>query len=165
MATIYRFIVEQKTTGSKESTGRKSNGTKASKKGAGKKGAQTTTLLGSAKGGVEHNRYMRAVNPLLNRMTGGYYEKATRVGRAGLGLVKFNKATGAFAGFSGVAIAIIVSFIIQTVLKIQNQQMAIAERKNERNYKAMENGVGGVRGQYDANVSFWDGRITYNQNK
>lgn len=164
MATIYRFIVEQKTTtDGRAGNGRKSLGGK--QKGASKGKIKTTTLLGSAKGGVEHNRYMRAVNPVLNKATGGLYEKGTRLGRAGLGLVKFNAETGAFAGLSGVAITIIISFILQTILQIQNKQRHEADKQNAHNFKMLENGVGSVHGQYEISVNMWNGRQTYNQNK
>ncbi len=163
MATIYRFIVEQKITESKNS-GRKSTGS-SGKKGASKGKAKTTTLLGSANGGVEHNRYMRAVNPVLNRMTGGYWEKGMRLGRAGLGLVKFNAETGAIAGLSGVAITIIISFVLQTIMKIQDRDRRIADKQNAQNYKMLENGIGAVHGQYEISVNMWNGRQTYNQNK
>lgn len=163
MATIYRFIVEQKTT---TSEGRKSskNQTSGSKKSVAKKG-KAVTLLGGEKGGVEHNRKMRAINPLLNKITHGYWEKGTRLGRAGLGLVKFNSETGAFAGISGVAVAIIISFIIQTVLKIQQKDIHVNEQRNHQDYKMLENGVGAIRGAYDIEVNLWNGRRTYNQNK
>ena len=167
MATIYRFIVENK---SGNGGGGKNPKTDiANPKSAGKKGKQTTSLFSymtnSGKGGVEHNRKMRAINPLLNKMTGGAWEKANRLGRAGLGLIQVDKSTGALAGFSAVAIAIIISFIIQTVLKIQARDRAKAEAANERNYKALENGFGSIHGQYTVSTNLWDGRRTYNQNK
>ena len=161
MATIYRFIVETQTKATK--SGRKS----AAESGAVKKSTgkgKWITALNSDKGGVEHNRKMRAINPLLNRLTGGNYEKATRLGRAGLGLIRFNTATGAI-GLSPVAIAIIISFIIQTVMKIQKRDINLANMRNDRNYKSLENGFGAVRGQFDITVNYWNGRRTYNENK
>lgn len=163
MATIYRFIVEQKTTsGGGRKSSKESSG--MSKKSTAKKG-KTITLLGSQKGGVEHNRLMRPINPLLNKMTGGYWEKGVRVGRAGLGLVKFDEETGKFAGVSYTAIAIIVALILQSVMKYQKQQLNIAEQKNKQNFKMLENGFGQINGAYDISVNFWTGRQTYNQNK
>ena len=165
MATIYRFIVEQKTTQS--GGGRKSSGT-TSKKGAGKKGKDSTNifgLLGMGKGGVEHNRYTRAINPLLNKATGGLWEKGARVGRAAAGLFKFSKTTGAILGVSAVAIAILVSFAIQTTLKIQQREIAKMNKLNTQNYKMLENGGGAVHGAYNIATNSWNGRHTYNQNK
>ena len=163
MATIYRFIVEQKTTSGGQ--GRKSSSTDSnfSKKTTAKKG-KWVSILGGEKGGVEHNRKMRAINPVLNKMTNGYWEKGMRLGRAGMGLVKRNTATGALA-LSGVAVAIIISFVIQTVLKIQARERQIADKQNMQDFKSMENGVGAIRGAYDISVNMWNGRRTYNENK
>lgn len=164
MATIYRFIVEQKASG--DGGGRNPVDGGGNKKGAGKK---TTTLwkyaTGSGKGGVEHNRYMRAVNPVLNKATGGAWEKATRLGRAGVGFVKVDKNTGKFAGFSAVAIVIIIQMAIMALLKWQQKEKQKADRANAQNYKMLENGVNFVRGEYDISTNIFTGRHTYNQNK
>ena len=160
MATIYRFIVENRTI---DSSGRKSgSGGGKPKKATGK--GKWTTLFGGDKGGVEHNRKLRAINPLLNRATGGWWEKGMRVGRAGGGLVKMNTSTGGL-GISAVAVAIIVSFVIQQVLKLQRKQMEIADRNNTQNYKAMENGYSAIHGEYTLTRNYWDGYMTYNENK
>ena len=161
MATIYRFIVENKTSGS--NGGRKSTDSSISKKTTAKKG-RMVSIFGGEKGGVEHNRKMRAINPLLNRMTGGQWEKGMRLGRAGAGLIQKNTETGAI-GLSGVSIAIIVAFIVQLFIKYQNKARVIAEEQNTRNYKALENGVGAVRGEYNIVVNMFSGYQTYNQNK
>ena len=164
MATIYRFIVEQKV--AKGGDGRKV--TDATSKSAAKKGRSVTLLqsaFGGGKGGVEHNRKMRALNPLVNRITGGVHEKAMRLGRAGLGLLKFDATTGAFAGLSATAIAIIVSFAIQMSMKELERQQKLAAHQNEQNFKQLENGMGAVRGQYKVATNILTGRHTYNQNK
>lgn len=158
MATIYRFIIEER---QGRSGGRT---TSNAKKGAAKKG-RNVSIFGGSKGGVEHNRKFRAINPLLNKMTGGAWEKGMRLGRAGLGLIRVNSETGAFAGFSPTAIAILVAFTIQTLLKWQNRERQKAEALNTQNFKQLENGVGAVHGQYKLSVNFWTGRTTYNQNK
>ena len=162
MATIYRFVIEQKTTGG-NGGGRKSQSSSA-KKGAGKKG-KTVTFLSSDKGGVESNRKLRAINPLINKMTHGYWEKGMRVGRAGLGLVKYDAETGKFAGLSGPAIAIIIAFVLQTIMKWQNKEREKQQQFNRHNYKAMENGFGAIHGEYETTVDILSGRVTYNENK
>ena len=162
MATIYRFIVEQKSSGT--GGGRKSSsGSGVSRKTTAKKG-KWVSIFGGEKGGVEHNRKMRAINPLLNKMTGGYWEKGMRLGRAGMGLITRNTETGKL-GFSGPAIAIIIAFIIQTLLKFQKNEINRANELNTRNFKVLENGVGAVHSQYEIVVNGWNGRQTYNQNK
>lgn len=160
MATIYKFIVEQKNLQGGE--GRKAGGGRKPK-GAGKKG-RWVSLLNSPKGGVEANRKMRAVNPLLNKMTFGYYEKATRLGRAGLGLVKRNTETGAFM-LSGTSITIIISMIIVALMKWQNYEMQKAKKQNAQDFKQLETGIGAIHGQYKIVTNVLTGRQTYNQNK
>ena len=161
MATIYRFIVENKTSGG-GSGGRKSSKTSVSKKTTGK--GKWVSILGGEHGGVEHNRKMRAINPLLNKATHGTWEKGMRVGRAAAGVITKNTATGAI-GVSWVAIAIIVAFLIQTVLKYQAIERQKMVERNNQNFKMMENGVGAIRGEYDLSVNLWNGARTYNQNK
>lgn len=162
MATIYRFIVEERQTEkASRKSGKENSGT--SKKTTAKKG-KWVSVLDSPKGGVEANRKMRAINPLLNKATGGYWEKGMRIGRAGLGLVQRNTETGKL-GLSGPAVAIIIAFVIQTVLKIQARDRAKASEMNAQNYKMLENGVGAVHGEYNISVNMWNGRHTYNQNK
>ena len=161
MATIYRFIIEQRTRATGD--GRKVRETSVSKKSTSKKG-RMVSIFGGEKGGVEHNRKMRAINPLLNRMTGGYWEKGMRLGRAGFGLVQKNTETGKI-GFSGPAIAIIIQMIIMAILKIQRNEQLKAERLNAQNFKQLENGVNAIHGQYKITTNYWNGRQTYNQNK
>ena len=163
MATIYRFIVETRR-GRGRGEGRGGDLTEgASRRGAAKKG-RWVSLFGGEKGGVEHNRKMRAINPLLNKATGGWWEKGTRIGRAGMGLVKRNTETGKL-GISGPAIAIIIAFIIQMLLKWQTFERNKATQRNNQNFKMFESGYGTMRGDYDLNVNFWTGARTYNQNK
>ena len=162
MATIYRFIVEQKA--ARESSGRKGIGASGSaKKGAAKKG-KMVSIFGGEKGGVEHNRKMRAINPLINRMTGGAWEKGMRLGRAGAGLVQRNTETGEL-GISGPAIAIIIAFAIKVGMDILAYYQRLAKEQNTQNFKQLENGVGIVNGQYEVSTHILTGRHTYNQNK
>lgn len=164
MATIYRFIVENKVTGG-SGDGRKSSSADSgiSKKTTAKKG-RYVSIIGGSKGGVEHNRKMRAVNPLLNKITHGYYEKGMRAGRAAMGLFQRNTETGKL-GISGTALTILISLMITTLLKWQNIERQKAQQANAQNYKMLENGFGAVRGAYDISVNFWTGERTYNQNK
>lgn len=157
MATIYEFIVKNQAT----------KGTGTGGDGKGGVGKSTTGLFGSGeKGGVEANRKMRAINPMLNKMTGGWWEKGTRLGRAGAGLLQFDKKTGAFAGLSGVAITIIISFVLQQVLQLQRKQQIEARKVNQNNFKKLESGgEGAISEAYGVSTNFWDGKITYNKNK
>ena len=159
MATIYEFIVKNQAT--------KGTGTGGDGKQGGGKSARN--LFGSSfsgkKGGVEANRKMRAINPVLNRMTGGWWEKGTRLGRAGVGLVRFNKSKGKWQ-VSGVGVAIIIAFVLQQVLQLQRKQQIEARKVNQNNFKKLESGgEGAISEAYGVSTNFWDGKITYNKNK
>ena len=159
MATVYRFIIEEKTS---RSDSRKDT-THAPKKTTAKKG-RYVSIFGGEKGGVEHNRKLRAINPLFNKATGGYWEKGMRVGRAGLGLITRNTETGKL-GISLPAVAIIISFVLQTVLSVLNKSRVEAEKANKQNFKAMENGFSAIHGNFETTRNFWSGALTYNENK
>ena len=161
MATVYRFIVEQKQSGSGDSSKPRAS------KGAAKKG-KDLPLFGGSKGGVEHNRKLRAINPVLNKVTNGYWEKGMRLTRTGAGLVKRNTETGKIS-LSGPSIAIIIAFVLITVwnsiARWNAKERAEAEKLNAQNFKAMENGSGTMHGAYKIAVNGWSGHISYNENK
>ena len=161
MATIYRFIVEQK------SSGGNGGGKPRANKGAGKKG-KDLPLLGGSKGGVEHNRLSRAINPILNKITGGVYEKGVRLTRAIGGIARANPKTGKLS-VSLPAIAIIVAFVLIQTWNMINawntRDRQIAEKTNTSNYKKLENGMNAIHGAYRVSADQWSGRIIYNENK
>ena len=165
MATIYRFIIEQKQSSGGSGTGR--GGKPRATKGAAKKG-RDIPLFGGSRGGVEHNRKMRAINPLLNKVTNGVWEKGMRLGRAGMGLVKKNTETGKVT-LSGTSIAIIIAFIIQTawnlIAKWNQRERQASEKANTENYKRLENGSTSIHGSYRVMVDGWTNRVSYNENK
>ena len=156
MATIYRVIVEQSSK-SKGEDGRKGGNRKP-------RVGKTPELFAGSRGGVEHNRYLRAINPVLNTATGGYWEKGLRLGRAGLGIVNKAGAIGAGALLS-VGATIIASFILQWLIKWNKAERQRAQELNAQNFKQLENGVGAIHSSYEINVDFLTGRQTYNQNK
>ena len=166
MPTIYRFIIEQKQSGGGSGTGR--GGKSRATKGAAKKGRDLPLLFGGSKGGVEHNRKMRAINPILNKLTGGVWEKGMRLTRAAAGMFKYNDKTGKI-GVSGPAIAIIIAFVLITtwnmIQKWNQRERSYAEKANTSDYKRMENGTSAIHGAYKVMVNGWSGRITYNENK
>lgn len=164
MATIYRFIVENKYTGGGTGggSGRKSSSGRSKKSTA--KAGRWVSIFGGEKGGVEHNRYMRAVNTVINKGTGGYWEKGMRLGRAGLGLVQRNTETGKLR-IGGPAISIIIAFIIQALLKWQNLEWQKSQRFNAQNFKQMETGLSSIHTSYKVSAGFFNGRITYKENK
>lgn len=156
MATIYRFIIENGGSGGTRSS---SGGTR----GAAKKG-KWVSLLNSNKGGVEHNRKLRAINPVLNKATGGAWEKGMRLGRAGLGLVQRNDKTGKLR-LSGTALTIIIAFVLQELMKWWKFEQQKADKINSQNFKQMENGYNAVHGAYSVGLNIWTGQRTFNENK
>lgn len=161
MATIYRFIVEQRTSAGGQ--GRKSSEGAPNPKSPSKKG-KWVGIFSGPKGGVEHNRKLRAINPVVNKATGGAWEKGLRLSRAGMGLIQQNDKTGAFR-LSGPALAIIIAFVLTALLKWQQSERKKAQARNEQNFKQLENGVGAVHGEYKLSTNIFNGRQTYNQNK
>ena len=165
MATIYRFIVEQKQ--ARGGDGRQVKEPQV--KSAAKKG-RNISLFGGEKGGVEHNRKMRAINPLLNRITGGVWEKGMRVGRASMGLVKNTAENGIKGFFGGPALYILIAFVLTILMKELEKSQQEARKINAQNFKRLENGVVQVNGAYEVITSksirgWWTGEHTYNQNK
>ena len=163
MATIYRFVVEQKQTGG--GGGRNNTGSQSgqSKKQTAKRG-KWVSIFGGEKGGVEHNRQMRAINPLLNKMTGGYWEKGMRLGRAAGGLIQKNTKTGEIK-LGGPAIAIIIAFLIQLLIKYDTNIIERERKLNTRNFTMLENGYGSIHGSYSIITNTFTEKRTYNQNK
>ena len=161
MATIYRFIIEQKAKA--DSGGRKSTNTSGgATKGAAKKG-KSVSLFGGERGGVEHNRKMRAINPLINKATGGAWEKGMRVSRAALGLFKEDK--NGKMGISGPAVTILVQMLLLVLLARQQFERRKATKQNIQNFNQLENGYGAIHGAYEVSTNIVTGRHTYNQNK
>jgi hypothetical protein len=134
MATIYRFIVESvgQSDAKKilENNDVSPDGEIIPKKGGGSKGGGS--LLAHNRGGVEHNRYMRPINPLLNRMTGGYWEKSMRVGRA-VGQLPADFASKGMGALTGVASLILIQFAIMEFDKWFREQQRKAKEENQTN--------------------------------
>jgi hypothetical protein len=169
MATIYRFIVEG--VGASQATNLlanhdvDANGVLIPKKGAGSKGGGSLVAhnpTGKRGGGVDHNRYMRPINPLLNRMTGGWWEKGTRVGRATAQLkTEMSAKTGGGASaLTSVASLILVQFVIMEVDKLIREQMKKAKEENQSNYLKIVSGQTTIGTDYKVSRNIF-GKITY----
>jgi hypothetical protein len=163
MATIYRFIVEaRKATG----VSYDADGNPMPAKGAGSKGGGSLTAhnpSGKNRGGVEHNRYMRPINPLVNRLTGGYWEKFQRVGRAVGGLPEaFKTKDGKFsmAGFGSTASLILIQFAIMEIDKYVREQMKRAKEENQANFLKIKSGQTSLGQDYKVSKDIF-GKVTY----
>jgi hypothetical protein len=160
MATIYRFIVEA----SKAGIGSfDADGNPIPRKGAGSKGGGSLVAhnpFGKNKGGVEHNRFMRPINPLLNRVTGGYWEKFQRVGRS-VGQIGSDLANKkGFGAFTGTAGLIILQFAIMEIDKYFREQQKKAREENQSNFLKISSGQTTLGQDYKVSKNIF-GKITY----
>jgi len=160
MATIYRFIVEaSKATG----VATDADGVVIPAKGAGSKGGSSGSgrgfNFGGSRGGVEHNRYMRPINPLLNRLTGGWWEKGQRLGRAAVSLPEqfTQKGIGAL-GSTGMLI--ILQFAIMMAVQAFSDQQKKAKEENQSNFLKIKSGQTTLSQDYKVSKNIF-GLITY----
>jgi hypothetical protein len=106
---------------------------------------------------------MRPINPLLNRITGGYWEKTQRVGRAIGGLPEaFKTKEGKFtaAGFGSTASLILIQFAIMEVDKLIREQMRKAKEENQSNFLKIVSGQTTLGQDYKVSRNIF-GKITY----
>jgi hypothetical protein len=166
MATIYRFIVEG--VGQAQATNLlanhdvDANGVLIPKKGAGSKGGGSLVAhnpTGKRGGGVDHNRYMRPINPLLNRFTGGWWEKGSRVGRATMQITRELEGQGLKA-LAGTASLIILQFAIMEIDKYIREQKKKAKEENQANYLKIVSGQTTIGQDYKVGRNIF-GKITY----
>ena len=160
MATIYRFIVEaRKATG----VSYDADGNPIPAKGAGSKGGGSLTAhnpSGKNRGGVEHNRYMRPINPLLNQLTGGWWEKGTRLGRAGVGVLDVAKTKGIGAALGSTGALIIMQFAIMMAVQAFKDQQKKAKEENQANFLKIKSGQTTLGQDYKVSKDIF-GKVTY----
>jgi hypothetical protein len=138
MATIFRFIVEDKATKALgNNVAIDANGVAVPKKGAGVKNVLGT---GTLHNGVEHNRYMRAVNPVINRYTGGMWEKGVRLKDASIGASAAYKTGGLGGAVASVGGILIAQFIIMEATKMIEKAIKDAKEDNQANYVKLRTG-------------------------
>ena len=157
MATIYRFIVENKSTG---------NGGKG---GASKKSTtKTITPLKMLGGdGVNHNRSMRGVNAVMNSVIPNY-EKGVRLTKSVLGLTKWKQKEGGgyqFAGVSITAIMVLAVLMLRIAMAHHKKMIEKEEKNNDANFKKLETGQNAIHSQFSVSSHFWNGKLTFNENK
>lgn len=162
MATIYRFIVEaSKVSGVQHDA----DGNVIPRKGAGSKGGGSGRgfNFGGSRGGVEHNRYMRPINPLMNQLTGGWWEKGQRLGRATLSLPSaFTGKDGKFnvGGFASTGMLILLQFAIMTAVQQFREQQRKAKEENQANFLKIISGQTTIGQDYKVSRNIF-GKITY----
>ena len=160
MATIYRFIVEaRKATG----VSYDADGNPIPAKGAGSKGGGSLLAhnpSGKNRGGVEHNRYMRPINPLMNQLTGGWWEKGQRLGRAGAGVLDVAKTKGIGSALGSTGSLIILQFAIMMAVQAFRDQQKKAKEENQANFLKIKSGQTTLGQDYKVSKDIF-GKITY----
>jgi hypothetical protein len=103
---------------------------------------------------------MRPINPLLNRWTGGYWEKGQRVGRS-VGQISNELGAGkglkALAGTGGL---ILLQFAIMEIDKWFREQQKKAKEENQSNYLKIVSGQTTLGQDYKVSRNIF-GKITY----
>jgi len=162
MATIYEFIVRSQGGTASGTTQLDADGNPIPLKGAGVKGGTSLTAhnpTGKSSGGVDHNRYMRPINPLINRWTGGYWEKAQRGFNAVRQLPSEIKTKG-FGAVGSVAGLILIQLAIMEFDRWFREQQKKAREENKANYLKITSGQTVLGENYKINRNIF-GKITY----
>lgn len=158
MATIYRFLVEDRAT---KSIGKdvvvSKDGVISPKIGAGSRNFLRT---GTGHGGVEHNKYSRIVNPLINNLTGGMWEKGVRLYNGSLDAISMAQQGGLGAIVKGVGFALVAQLAIMTAYRLIQKEIKNANEANQSNFLKIKSGLL-VLNKNDLPQKTIFGKITY----
>lgn len=154
MATIYEFIVRDQTKNGKQEMIDPETGEVISKKSV----AKEKPLSGSNKG-VDHNRYMRAVNPLINRYVPGF-EKYVRGGRAIIGVYDTLVQTGIKSAITGVGAIVLLELALTKLDDLRREKIEEAKKENVANYNKLITGQTQLSQNVKATKNIW-GKITF----
>lgn len=154
MATIYEFIVRDQTKNGKQEMIDPETGEVISKKSV----AKEKPLSGSNKG-VDHNRYMRAVNPLINRYVPGF-EKYVRGGRAVVGVYDTFVKEGLTASLTSVGAIVLLEMVLTKLDDMRREKIEEAKKENIANYNKLVTGQSQLSQNVVATQNIW-GKITF----
>ena len=154
MATIYEFIVRDQTKDGKKLMVDNETGEVIAKSSV----AKEKPLSGSNKG-VDHNRYMRAVNPLINRYVPSF-EKYVRSGRAVTGVIDTTLKEGLKAGLTSVGAIVLLELAIISIDNWRRDQIEKANQENLANYNKLVSGQSQLSQNVQATKNIF-GKITF----
>jgi hypothetical protein len=106
---------------------------------------------------------MRPINPLMNQLTGGWWEKGQRLGRAAASLPEaFKTKQGKFnaAGFGSVGMLLILQFAIMMGVQAFKEQQKKAREENQSNFLKIKSGLTTIGQDYKVSKDIF-GKITY----
>lgn len=154
MATIYEFIVRDQTKDGKKLIVDNETGEVIGKSSV----AKQKPLSGSNKG-VDHNRYTRAINPLVNRYVPNF-EKYVRSGRAIAGIYDTTLHNGFVSGFTGVGAVVMLELILVKLDDLRREQIEKAKADNLANYNKLITGQTQLSNTINASKNIF-GKITF----
>ena len=154
MATIYEFIVRDQTKNGKQEMIDTETGEVIAKKSV----AKEKPFSGSNKG-VDHNRYMRAVNPLINRYVPDF-EKYVRGGRAIIGVYDTLVQTGIKSAITGVGAIVLLELALTKLDDLRREKVEEAKKENIANYNKLITGQTQLSQNVKATKNIF-GKITF----
>ena len=154
MATIYEFIVRDQTKDGKKLMVDNETGEVIGKNSV----AKEKPFSGSNKG-VDHNRYMRAVNPLINRYVPGF-EKYVRGGRAVVGVYDTFVKEGLTASLTSVGAIVLLEMVLTKLDDMRREKIEEAKKENIANYNKLVTGQSQLSQNVVATQNIW-GKITF----
>ena len=154
MATIYEFIVRDQTKNGKQEMIDPETGEVIAKKSV----AKEKPLSGSNKG-VDHNRYTRAINPLVNRYVPNF-EKYVRGGRAVVGVFDTLTKTGIKSAMTSVGAIVLLEMVLTTLDDMRRDQIEKANQENLANYNKLVSGQSQLSQNVQATKNIF-GKITF----
>ena len=154
MATIYEFIVRDQTKNGKQEMIDPDTGEVIGKSSV----AKEKPLSGSNKG-VDHNRYMRAVNPLINRYVPAF-EKSVRGGRAIVGVFDTLSKAGIKSAMTSVGTIVLLEMVLTTLDDLRREKIEEAKKENIANYNKLITGQTQLSQNVKATKNIF-GKITF----
>ena len=154
MATIYEFIVRDQTKNGKQEMIDPDTGEVIGKSSV----AKEKPLSGSNKG-VDHNRYMRAVNPLINRYVPAF-EKSVRGGRAIVGVFDTLSKAGIKSAMTSVGAIVLLEMVLTTLDDLRREKIEEAKKENIANYNKLITGQTQLSQNVKATKNIF-GKITF----
>ena len=154
MATIYEFIVRDQTKGGKKVMVDDETGEVIAKSSV----AKEKPLSGSNKG-VDHNRYMRAVNPLINRYVPSF-EKYVRRGKHIVDVFDTLVQTGITSAMTSVGAIVLLELALTKLDDLRREKIEEAKKENIANYNKLITGQTQLSQNVKATKNIF-GKITF----
>ena len=152
MATIYRFIVQDKTKNHKLQA-------EVDKLKTPKGSGKSFRILGAGE-----DRYMRPINSVMNKVTNGKWEQGTRLIKSGMSIADNYSHGGIKQAMGSVGVMVIVQYIIIQIMKWWEAEKKKAERENNNNFLRISTGQSRLSDSHNVARNVFNGRITYRNN-